>query len=329
VEASTNPHTEGPDPDPGRRTSDLFRQEAIDAYRRARTEGEVLRISPDWARRAYWLLLAVVGVALVFALANHVHEYATGRAMVRFTDRVDLTALTSGTCSSVEVRTGDRVTAGQLLARFYEGPEAAQLQRTERDFDLLLIELLSDPSNQQVRQSLAQLRSERNWARSRLDEQHRRAPSDGVVADVRVRAGQFVNAGDVFMTLAGEGTQATVVALLPGRYGPELKPGMDLRLELDGYPYSFQHLPITGVSSEVLGPTAARRVLGRDAAEALQLTEPVVVVQAQLDGSTFRARDAEHPYHDGMQGKAEVRVRSEPVLVALIPGLRALFEGGR
>lgn len=329
MEPSAETNAQGPDPDAGKRSSDLFRQEAVDAYRRARTEGEVLRISPEWAKRAYWLLLLVVAVALLFSLVNRVHEYATGRAMVRFADRVDLTAVSSGTCSSVEVRPGDKVKAGQVLARFYEGPEAAQLERTQRDFDLLLIELLSDPSNQSVRQSLAQLRSERNWARSRLEEQHRRAPADGIVADVRVRPGQFVAAGEVFMTLTGQGSQASVVALLPGRYGPELKAGMDLRLELDGYPYSYQHLQITDVSSEVLGPTAARRVLGRDAAEAVQMAEPVVVVHALLNGPTFHARNEQHPYHDGMQGKAEVRVRSERILVALVPGLRALVEGRR
>ena len=30
-------------------------------------------------------------------------------------------------------------------------------------------------------------------------------------------------------------------------------------------------------------------------------------------------------YHDGMWGKAEVRVRSERVLVALVPALKAIF----
>src|SRR5262249_51728124 len=166
--------------------SALFRQEALDAYRRAEQGGDVLRISPAWTQSAYWLLLAILVAGLAISLLTHVGEYATGRAMVRFTDRIDLTTLTSGTCSSVDVHPGDHVKADQVLVRFYEGPEAAQLERIEQSFDRQLVELLMDPSNQVVRHSLVQLRSERDWARNRL-EQH--APSDGVVADVRVRPG--------------------------------------------------------------------------------------------------------------------------------------------
>ena len=321
---------ESTQPEAGRREvqpSSLFREEALQHYARSSEQGDLLRVSPSWAHRMYWVLLSLVITALAFSLIGRTSEYASGRAMVRFADRVDLTALTSGTCTALEVKPGDRVVAGQLLARLYEGPEAAQLERIERDFELLLVELLSNPADEGVRRSLAQLRSQRNWARSRLEEQNRRAPVDGIVGDVRVRPGQFVEAGDVLMTLNGEATDAAVIALLPGRFGPELRAGMELRLELDGYPYAQHHLLVASVSNEVLGPAAARRVLGREAAEGLPLAEPVVVVTARLESPTFRARGASHAYRDGMQGTAEVKVRSERILVALLPALRALTEG--
>lgn len=294
---------------------------------RRQAHGDLLRISPAWAHRASWILPGLAAAALCLSLVGKLNEYASGRAMIRFADRVDLAALGSGTCTSLEVEPGDRVRSGQVLARFYAGPEAAELERIERDFELLLVELLANPADPTVRQSLARLRSERNWARGRLEEQQRRAPCDGVVGDVRVRAGQFVQAGEVFLTLNRDSLAASVVALLPGRFGPDLHPGMRLRLELDGFPYAYQQLQLTSISSEVLGPAAAQRVLGREAGEALQVQGPVVVATAALPAPTFRARGKEHPYHDGMQGTAEVRVRSERILLALIPGLRAAHEG--
>jgi hypothetical protein len=58
----------------------------------------------------------------------------------------------------------------------------------------------------------------------------------------------------------------------------------------------------------------------------VQLTGPVVRVSARLAGDTFEADGRVRRFHDGMWGRAEVRVRSERVLVALVPALKALFE---
>ena len=117
-----------------------------------------------------------------------------------------------------------------------------------------------------------------------------------------------------------------MIALLPGEYRPQLKPGMELRMELQGYRYAYQHLTVADVGSEVVGPAEARRYLGDEIADAATLGGPVVLVTARLPSLTFEAEGRTRRYHDGMWGKAEVRVRSEPILVALIPALKALFE---
>jgi membrane fusion protein (multidrug efflux system) len=306
---------------------DLFREEALQHYAHGGREGDMLRLSPLWARRSYWVVVALLASAILFATFGRINEYASGRAIVRAGNRIDVSAVNGGVCSSVDVKPGDRVASGQVLARFYAGAQAAELERIDQTFNLLLVELLTNPADQATRQSLAQLRTEREWARSRLEEQHQRAPGPGVVTDVRVRRGQFVEPGEVFMTLSGDSSGIFVLALLPGRYGPEIHEGQALRMELDGYPLAHQRLTITRVSNEVLGPGAARRILGRDAAEDLSIREPVLVVSASLPGPTFKAQGTEHTYRDGMQGRAEVRIRSERIVTALIPGWRDLAGG--
>jgi hypothetical protein len=129
----------------------------------------------------------------------------------------------------------------------------------------------------------------------------------------------------VLLSLAGEGGDPVVLALLPGQYRPLLKPGMDLRLELQGYQYIYQHLTVTSVENEVIGPAEAKRYLGEEIADAVTLTGPVVLVSARLPSATFEVEGKTRRFHDGMWAQAEVRVRSERVLVALIPALRALF----
>jgi membrane fusion protein (multidrug efflux system) len=52
----------------------------------------------------------------------------------------------------------------------------------------------------------------------------------------------------------------------------------------------------------------------------------VVRVSARLASDTFEADGRVRRYHDGMVARAEVRIRSERVLVALIPSLKAVFE---
>jgi hypothetical protein len=52
----------------------------------------------------------------------------------------------------------------------------------------------------------------------------------------------------------------------------------------------------------------------------------VVRVTARLSANTFEADGKVRRFHDGMWGTAEVRIRSERVLVALVPALKVLFE---
>ncbi len=305
-----------------------FRQEALDHYLRGRDDdGSLLKISPRWTRWAYPLLLFVLAGGLAFSLLGEVREYAAGPAVVRFEGHADVTATAAGVITAVEVDAGQRVEAGDVLVRLDGSRQAAELDRVEREFELALLQRLRDPADSTVERTLSQLLAQRQLARARLDERAVRAPRAGTVGDVRVRRSQHVTPGQTLLALAGDDAQLAIAALFPGHYRPLLEPGMALRFELNGYRYAYQRLIIERVDDEVIGPTEARRTLGGGAGEDLTLQGPLVLATARIPASSFESDGRRYTYHDGLQGTAEVRVRSERLLPALIPALKGFFNG--
>ena len=144
--------------------------------------------------------------------------------------------------------------------------------------------------------------------------------------DIRVRVGQHIVPGQSLLSIGRGEQRPSVVAFLPGEDRPLLKRGMPLRMEIQGYRYAYQQLVVDAVGDEVVGPAEARRYLGDEIADAVTFTGPVVKVEAHLPSGSFKADGKVRQYHDGMLAQAEVRIRSERVLVTLIPALKAFFE---
>jgi len=320
-------------PEPG-----LFRRKVIEQMLRpAQAEADPLRISPAWTRVSYWVLVAALAAFLIYSLLGRVDEYAAGTAVVEMGGRTDLTALESGTVGAVETAPEQRVRAGQVLVRFDDARERAELERAEREFALQLVNRLRDPADRNAEQALISLRAQRELARAQLERRALRAPADGTVADVWVRAGQYLQPGQVVLSLAGvpgaSGASAragvsgpSVAVLLPGQYRPQIRRGMPMRLEISGYRYAYQKLAVDSVGDEVIGPAEAQRYLAPGVADALTVSGPVVIVRARLPSTSFTAEGKTYRYHDGMHGQAEVRVRSERILFTLIPALKSVFE---
>jgi membrane fusion protein (multidrug efflux system) len=305
----------------------LFRSEALAHHARTDVEGHVLELSPRWMRWAYGVLLAVLATSLVYAAVGTVYEYASGPAVIRVQGRHDVTARFAGNVAEIFVEPGQRVHSGDLLVRLYRAQEEAERDRVEQEFQLQLVRVLRDPADQVARQALTSLRAQRELAEARLEERTLRAPADGAVSDVRIRPGQQLQPGDPILSLVAPDAPCVIVAMLPGHMRPQLKPGMSLRLELDGYRYAYRDVVVDAVGDEIIGPAELRRYLGPELADTIQVNGPTLLVRAHLPTSTFAANGQTYHYYDGMPARAEVRVRAESLLVTLVPGLKALFEG--
>lgn len=308
-----------------RNQTELFRDAALRAHFRGRgSQGDLLRIAPGWTNWIYWLLIAVCLMGLAYLIFGRVNEYAAGAAVIRGENRADIKAVSGGTISEIAVKPGQRVEANQLLLRLYDVQEASELNRLNREYELQLVKSLNAPRDAAAQQQLAFMREQKQAAVARLNERRITAPRAGTIKDVRIRAGQLVAPGELLLSLGGEDDKLTVIALLPGHYRPLLKQGAPLRIELNGFSYAYQHLKIDSVAEDVIGPNEARKYLGQEVADALPLQGPVVIVKASLPSRSFTSGDKQYDFHDGLQGTAEARVRSERLILTLLPSLKAV-----
>jgi multidrug efflux pump subunit AcrA (membrane-fusion protein) len=308
--------------------SKIFREEALRHHEGAQQEGDVLRISPAWTRWTYWTLLGLLLAALTYSLLGTLPEYATGPAIVKVDGQSHLTVDQPGIVSSVEVRPGQRVEKSQALVSLRSQEETVSLERIQREFELQLIRVLRDPSDESARQTLTSLRAERELAVSRQQARTLRAPHAGLISDLRIRPGQYVTPGESVVSVVGDNVTVSLVALLPGGYRPTLEPGRPLRVELDGFKHEYHTFTIESVGDQIVGPGEVRRFLGPEIADALQLNGPMVLVRAQLPSATFTSQGRTFNYFDGMLARADARVRQERILVALIPGLKGALRHG-
>jgi membrane fusion protein (multidrug efflux system) len=162
-----------------------------------------------------------------------------------------------------------------------------------------------------------------------VDQLSVRAPQAGVIGDVRIRSGQLLSVGDVVVTLVGDQTRYSIVAMLPAQYRPQLRPGMSLRFEVNGYRYAYQEMSITSVGTQIIGPNEVKRYLGQQIDDTVKIEGPVVLVEAEPPAPTFEVDGRTFEFYHGMGGVAEARVRSESILLSLLPSLRVIVRGLR
>lgn len=307
----------------------IFREEALESLATGhRNYGDLLHTSPTWTKWFYWLLCLIFLVGVLYSFFGSINEYAVGSAIVRVEGRSNLTAISSGTVSSIEVYPGQAVVAGQLLVHFYNAQEAIHLDRINKELEFYLLESLRNPSNPAPQQSLTSLRAQKQIAEAQLEQRSVRASQAGIVSDIRTRPGQFVSTGETLLSLVNKDTNPSMTAIVPGHYRPLLKRGMSLRLELSGYQYAYQDLAIESIGEEIVGPIEIRRHLGQNVADTIAITGPVVIIYGRLPSHTFEADGRQYEYYDGLQGKVEIRIRSERILFHLIPALKSLLGRG-
>lgn len=116
----------------------LFRAAALEHHGREENQQQPLCVSPPWTWSLVWLLGLFTLAALAGAFLGKVEVRSVGRGVLRPLAGVRLiTAQVGGTLATLSVHNGDRLQAGQAIARI----EAAQVQisilETERQLELL------------------------------------------------------------------------------------------------------------------------------------------------------------------------------------------------
>ena len=302
----------------------LFRQQALDFHLDQGEAGTLLRASPVWASWTYRLLVAVTVIAIAYLCLGSAPIYEVGPALLRIDDAAPMNAPIAGTIESVDVLPGQRVDVGQILVQFRAEEENAHLVRVREEFELQLLARLRDPNDADAERELRRLRPELERARAGLEQTRIVASRDGAVQDVRIRAGDFLQAGAAVLSLAPADPEYTVLVFLPGHTLPQLEVGMPVRLKIDGYAYAEIDTVVESIGSQVIGPAEARRFLGPEIGDAIELDGSVVVVRCALPEERFYTAAREYRVYDGMTATAEVEVLRERLLFRLIPALKSV-----
>jgi membrane fusion protein len=188
-----------------------------------------------------------------------------------------------------------------------------QRGQVERDLGAARLE---EPSIQlraraQVEQVERQI-SELNQGMSQVEAQREtviRAPMAGVVTNVAVNRGQSVAADTPLVTVLPKGSGMHVELLVPTRAIGFLKPGQEVVLRYEAFPYERfgqYHGTITEIGRNVW--TSGERV------GPLQAREPVYRVDVALQSQTVSALGQELPLRPGMLVNADLLLEKRSIL---------------
>lgn len=309
------------------RSGSLFRTEALAHRAAAPVEGDVLRLPPSWTRWTYWLVVAVVLAGAAAVALGRVQRYASGPAVVRFDGAGRVTAPVAGVVARVHAVRGARIEAGDAIVELDDAAERAEEHRLEAAFEERLVARLFDPTDEEAARALEALRGELDRVRAARERLVVRTSAAGTVDDVRTRAGRAVAAGEVLVTLRGAGARPTLVALLPGAVRPQLAERLRLRVELPGRRATPVWVEGGTVSASVVGPAEARRMLGGEIADALDIAGAVTCVEVALEHDALDVDGREARLFDGMALTVEAPLGRESLLTVLFPGLRGILGG--
>jgi membrane fusion protein (multidrug efflux system) len=301
----------------------LYRGEALEAHRTRGQEGQVVQLSPGWVRRTYPILIATIIIGIFAAIFMTVPTYSTGSGVVVF-DGTPIAAPIGGTVEQLYVSAQQEVKKGQVLVKLNNAAEAAELTAATTDYENATMQYLYDPQDEQTKKTLASALTRVERAKAQTETRIVRARTDGIVADLRIKQGSTLNAGDIVLSIVQPKAEPEITAFLPGKDRPRLRIGMSLQVELVGYTKVRESALITSISSEIVaGEEIARRILGPGLAGSFpQLNGGNwVIVKAKLPSRTFVADKRTQYYHHGLMAKTEVKIQSKPFLVTLLPAL--------
>ncbi len=311
-------------------TRSLYRDEAL--HRLAATTDELgvfFERLPGYLHHSHLLaafVLVACGLLLCFA---RVTEYANGPAFIVAAAHDDVASTRAGVVESVPVVPGERVEAGQVVAKLSAEVELAELARAQDELERAVLARLRTPTDRALELTVAEARVGLTRAKAGVESVSLRASTAGRIGDIRVEPGRAIEPGQVVLTITDDRSDAVRVrALVSGRHRPAIEIGQRLRFELDGFASAVQESTVVAVTDEVLGVQEIQRVVGPHIADVLDLQGPVVMVEARLDSREIEAEGRSWTLHDGMLGEAAIPVRRKPLAYLLLPALEEVLGDG-
>ena len=210
---------------------------------------------------------------------------------IRAVRGVEVAAETSGQVTAVAVQSGESVRRGQLLVTLNDRVQQAALERQRATLDLArllferdasLIEQKSIPQSQydRSRADLQVAAARLAELEARSDTRRIRAPFDGTLGVVRVRVGDYLEAGDAVAALQ-DLSELEVDLTVPARYAPQLRPGLSAVLQTAAWPGRDYRARLSAIDVSVDAST--RNLLLRARLEETQGLLPGMFASLRID----------------------------------------------
>ncbi|MDO8860678.1 efflux RND transporter periplasmic adaptor subunit [Haliea sp. E1-2-M8] len=188
-------------------------------------------------------------------------ETLTATGSIRAARGVELSSEESGEVTSIAVRSGDRVAAGELLLQLNDRAEQASRERQRAAVDLArllferdarLLEQKSIPQTQfdRSRADLEVAEAQLAETEAVLANKQLRAPFAGTVGIVNARVGDYVEAGTRVASLQ-DLTTLEVDFAVPARFAPLLRPGLRVSIAVPGFEQRLFDATLTALDSLV------------------------------------------------------------------------------
>jgi len=187
-----------------------------------------------------------IPVEVATATRQTVTASFTGTAGLEPENQAQVVAKASGVLLKLLVEEGDRVRAGQLLARLDDERQRLELARAEADLkrlenerkrsdDLYARKLVSGEAHDRARFDLDTQKAIADLARLDLDYTRVVAPIDGVISERMVKAGNLIQLQQVLFRI-DDFDPLLAVLNVPERELSTIHPGQPVRMQVDALP---------------------------------------------------------------------------------------------
>ncbi|MFA5684019.1 MAG: efflux RND transporter periplasmic adaptor subunit [Lysobacteraceae bacterium] len=197
----------------------------------------------------------------------------SGTAALQATQEAMVVAKTSGVLLRLSAEEGDRVRAGQVLARI--DPERVRLEVARHEATLRKLEaelarskelfarkLIAADAHERIRFDVATQKAAYDLSRLELSYTDVTAPFDGVIAERLVREGNLIALNQPMFRLV-DGSQLEAVLNVPERESATLRDGLPVRLAVDALPGAQFAGVIDRISPVIDAATGTFRVTAR------------------------------------------------------------------
>ena len=232
--------------------------------------GLLLVIFGSIAGYLYWQIAALaatdftpppVTIAAAAATAETWNAELDAVGTIRSARGVGLSVEASGEVVSIQVESGDRVSAGQLILSLDDEVERASRERQTASLELAKI-LFSRDSELARQNSISRSQFDRSKAdferasaelaepRARLDNKHIYAPFAGTIGIIQVEQGDYVEPGDAIANLQ-DLSELEVDFTVPARHFPSLRPGLAIEVRVAAFPERSFAATLSAVDAKV------------------------------------------------------------------------------